>query len=306
MSELTVVIPTHNRVEVLGDCLRAVAAATPDGETIEVVVVDDGSTDQTRQLLAKAYPQVRVLHFEHARGPAAARNAGIAAADGPWCLIINDDTILDSAALGVFLAYRRGLARREVSVIGNIAPWPEQITAFEHWCSHGGSQFTHARIPPERYEDAGEDQFVTSNILVERDLLLAHPFDESFRYARYEDRELGYRLARRSGHRIHYLPAARSYHCHRLGFAEWLGKWKTFGAAAIHFASLYPEDTELRRALSIERAERTESFRSQPCSSRFRCSTTIISGTLPCSRMMISQFSRRSSRRFARCRSSRA
>ena len=266
MSLLSVLIPTYRRPDILPRCLQALRASDlPDGLSLDIVAVDDASGDQTQATLAAlAGPDLRVLTHERNRGPAAARNTGIAAARGDFTLIINDDTILAPDAVGHFWRYRAGLSQPAVTVIGNIAPWPQDMTAFEFWASNGGSQFTHARLPPERHVDAGEEEFVTSNMVVETALLRAHPFDESFLYARYEDRELGYRLARAAGHRIHYLPAARSWHCHRLYLRDWLGKWDKFSWAAVHFASLYPEDQTLRGKLSLVRAEQAAEFHLAP------------------------------------------
>ena len=91
--EVTVVIPTCNRWDMLESCgLRS--ALGQEGVELEVVVVDDGSVDGTSERLAGAADsRVRVVRHESSRGVAAARNAGIAAARGEWIAFLDDDDL---------------------------------------------------------------------------------------------------------------------------------------------------------------------------------------------------------------------
>ncbi|MCU0563274.1 MAG: glycosyltransferase, partial [Desulfobacterales bacterium] len=74
---VSVVVPTCNRAWCLAEALESVLAQGLTG--VELIVVDDGSTDGTPQLLAGYGESIRVLRQEN-RGVSAARNAGIAAA----------------------------------------------------------------------------------------------------------------------------------------------------------------------------------------------------------------------------------
>ena len=85
---ISVVVPTHNRKERLRRCLRALMAQ--DYPAYEVIVVDDGSTDGTDEMVRQEFPQVHYLRQEH-RGPAAARNRGIRAARGEIVAFTDDD-----------------------------------------------------------------------------------------------------------------------------------------------------------------------------------------------------------------------
>src|SRR5215510_2656492 len=91
--EVSVVIPTHNRLEVLAEVLQALEFQQ-GAPSFEVVVVDDGSSDGTSDWLRHrsfSLP-LRVLTQEN-RGPAAARNTGVAVASGRWVAFLGDDTV---------------------------------------------------------------------------------------------------------------------------------------------------------------------------------------------------------------------
>ena len=89
---ITVVIPTFNRHGVLSKALASVFAQTY--RPIEVIVVDDCSTDGTVQLLSISdFPEpVRIVTSTANRGPAAARNAGIELATGQYIAFLDSDT----------------------------------------------------------------------------------------------------------------------------------------------------------------------------------------------------------------------
>ncbi len=112
---VSIVIPTHNRWSLLSRAALPSALAQ-EGVDVEVIVVDDGSRDETSERLAGlGDARVRVVRHESPRRVAAARNSGIAAARGDWLAFLDDDDVwapdklrrqLDSAAAdGVSLAY---------------------------------------------------------------------------------------------------------------------------------------------------------------------------------------------------------
>jgi glycosyltransferase involved in cell wall biosynthesis len=96
---ISVVIPTHNRAELLLEAVRSVAAQTH--RDWEVVVIDDGSEPPvTASALVEAFgTRVRVLRHAAARGVPKAKNAGVLAARGEIILLLDDDDLLVPAAL---------------------------------------------------------------------------------------------------------------------------------------------------------------------------------------------------------------
>jgi glycosyltransferase involved in cell wall biosynthesis len=91
--EVSVIIPTANRWRLLSSCALPSALGQEDVEH-EVIVVDDGSTDRTAELVEElGHPRVRVLRHDARRGVSCARNTGIAAARGEWIAFLDDDDL---------------------------------------------------------------------------------------------------------------------------------------------------------------------------------------------------------------------
>lgn len=89
---LSVVIPTWNRAQLVRDAINS-ALNQREGE-VEVIVVDDGSTDATIDLLEKEFgPRIRLLRLQPRRGPGAARNAGAKIARGELVAFLDSDDI---------------------------------------------------------------------------------------------------------------------------------------------------------------------------------------------------------------------
>jgi glycosyltransferase involved in cell wall biosynthesis len=89
MPAVTVIIPTFNRARFLAEAVDSVLSQ--DFQDLEIVVVDDGSTDETLDIL-QTYPSVEVIR-QHRQGVSAARNAGIARAKGAFIAFLDSDDL---------------------------------------------------------------------------------------------------------------------------------------------------------------------------------------------------------------------
>lgn len=103
---LTVVVPVFNGAATLPRCLSALAEALPAGA--EVIVVDDGSTDETRALAEGDPSRPRVLHHETNQGTSAARNTGWRAAASPLVAFVDADMVIEPDALRVLVGVLEG------------------------------------------------------------------------------------------------------------------------------------------------------------------------------------------------------
>ena len=101
-NRISIVIPTHNRAPLLRRAL--VCAQSQTLRDREIVVVVDGSTDDTLSMLDAHFPNVKVVHHESPKGPSASRNAGIAAASGDWIFFHDDDDLMHPSHLAELLA----------------------------------------------------------------------------------------------------------------------------------------------------------------------------------------------------------
>ncbi|HLX06893.1 MAG TPA: glycosyltransferase family A protein [Thermoanaerobaculia bacterium] len=239
--EVTVVIPTHNRLEVLTEVLSALVRQE-GAPPFEVVVVDDGSTDGTAEWLRhRSFDLALRVFSQENRGPAAARNTGVAVAAGRLVAFLGDDTV---PAVGWLAAHRAAHRRHgddpRLAVIGYTG-WHRRmrLTAFLRYINEHGLQFGYALIRDP--EDVPFNFFYTSNLSLPRDLLLAEPFDLRFPYAAWEDIELAYRLKKTRGLHMIYEPSATVAHDHPTDLARFAARQERAGFCAVVFYRLHPE-----------------------------------------------------------------
>ncbi|MEM7050873.1 MAG: glycosyltransferase family 2 protein [Acidobacteriota bacterium] len=239
--ELSVVIPTYNRMDTLPEVLAAVEGQRADFE-FEVVVVDDGSTDGTAEWLAeRAFRRsAQVLRQDNA-GPARARNRGVEAARGRWVAFLGDDTVPEAGWLQNHRrAHRERGDARELAVIGYTG-WHRRmrLNPFLRYINDYGLQFGYRLIDDP--EKVPFNFFYTSNLSLQRELLVAEPFDLRFPYAAWEDIETSYRLHQRQGLRLIYEPRAEVAHDHPTSLARFAERQEKSGYSAVVFYRLHPE-----------------------------------------------------------------
>ena len=203
----SVVVPTYNRLPILRQCLAALEtqdlSTAPGVEGYEVIVVDDGSTDDTVAALHQATdPHLRLLQQDHG-GAALARNLGVKAARGNVIVFIDSDLVVVKDFLA---AHARALQR--------------------YWRRHGHrfcftygavintSNFARPTAEPYKLTDLSWAYFATGNVAIDRQLLLRSGlFDPRFCQYGWEDLELGERL-RKLGVVLVRCPEAVGYHWH--------------------------------------------------------------------------------------------
>lgn len=102
--DLSIVIVSYNTCALLRACLRSLLANAPDGPSRELIVVDNGSHDGSRQMVRAEFPDARLIESENV-GFAAGSNKGIAVARARYVLLLNPDTEVIGDALGALVRF---------------------------------------------------------------------------------------------------------------------------------------------------------------------------------------------------------
>jgi glycosyltransferase involved in cell wall biosynthesis len=100
--QVSVIIPTYNRSRYIAEAIRSVQAQTH--RDVEIIVADDGSTDNTRDIVSQFGQGVTYLQLPHRGQPAATRNAGLLAAEGEYVTFLDSDDLFLPGKLALQLA----------------------------------------------------------------------------------------------------------------------------------------------------------------------------------------------------------
>ena len=227
--ELSIVIPTRDRPEILALTLAALEGELRAHPSVEVVVVDDGSRTSLEPFLRDwAIRLPLTWRRQPPRGPAAARNLGASIAEGRALLFLGDDIIPQAGFVGHHLRFHREHPEPEAGMLGRVTWDPAvRVTPFLRWLENCGVQFGYAHLQPGERVDFR--YFYTSNVSLKRSLFeRAGGFDERFPLALYEDTECAFRLER-EGLQLVYRPEALGHHRHPTSFADAAAREKRKG-----------------------------------------------------------------------------
>ncbi|MCX6026986.1 MAG: glycosyltransferase family 2 protein [Chloroflexi bacterium] len=230
--ELSVILVTHQSREVLADCLRSIAAHPPPG-AYEILVVDNASTDGTREMLAADFPTAMVIANETNLGFAYANNQALRSAQGRYVLLLNNDSLILPGALGALVEFmeshpQAGIGgpkvlnangtlqmqcRRSFALpwdlfcyfTGLAALFPRSRLFARYLMTYMGEDETH-----EADAVSGSCMLIRREVMDQIGLL-----DERF-FAYQEDADYCFR-ARQACWQVHYVPAARVMHLGGMG-----------------------------------------------------------------------------------------
>ncbi|MGH2399680.1 MAG: glycosyltransferase family 2 protein, partial [bacterium] len=228
MPDVSVVIPTYNQSALLGECLRSLAGQTLARDRYEVLVVDDGSTDATPEVIRRAGAHARGMRLPANRGRSAARNAGVDQARAELIVFIDSDIIVRPDFLSRHVEtherYGPGILSR-----GPVIQIPDVGAA------------SRTRVPRLAASPAYLD---TANAGVRRATMRqVGMFDEKFPGYGWEDFELGMRL-RRLGVRRVFAPEAVAFHIqppmNGNAFSDLLRKEEARARSAVYFYRKVP------------------------------------------------------------------
>ena len=212
MPEVTIIIPNYNGKTYLETCLASLRTQTI--RDFRILVVDNGSTDDSLTFLAEQYPKVGVLALDKNYGFSAAVNRGIQAANTPYVLLLNNDTEAESGFVEALLS---GIRRspRIFSCQAKILDYNNREFldgAGDFYCVLGWA-FARGKGQPEQYYDKRERIFAScaGAAIYRREIFEEIGYFDERHFAYLEDMDVGYR-ARIRGYENYFEPAARVYH----------------------------------------------------------------------------------------------
>lgn len=228
VTDVTIVIPVHGNQEGVDRLLAAL------GE-VEAIVVDDASDEPIRVPVG-----VRSIRFDTNRGPAAARNAGTAAATTEFVAFLDSDTVPESGWLTMLLGHFAdpgvGIVAPRIVGLAQVcgAGEPEESVVAEY-----ANRFSSLDMGPREALVAPGSPIAylpSAAMIVRRDAFLG--FDESLRVA--EDVDLCWRM-HREGWRIRYDPIAAVGHDHRETLRAMLDRRRFYGTGGAELAVRHGE-----------------------------------------------------------------
>jgi glycosyltransferase involved in cell wall biosynthesis len=232
--DLSVVIASYNRRDLLRRCLDSLAGQTQDPGTFEVIVADDGSSDGTADMAEGLEVPFRLRTLRLVNGGwASAQNAGIEAATGGVCLCLDDDIVASPQLVAEHVkAHEAGQ-----SLVG-IGKLVHALPKTQDWYAHAYVQGWNEHIEDRSHRDPTWKDCFGANLSAPRAALI-----ETGGFATdipsVEDVELGFRLVA-AGCKLVFLPNAEAIHDDQKTVAQMIRDSERIGAAYVTVVERHP------------------------------------------------------------------
>ena len=241
---ISIMIPTYNRSKILSQTLLALNKVEYSKNKVEIIVVDDGSTDDTQEVLKKTIPKVKFKtrgYWQENKKLCAARNHAISKSKNEIIVSIDDDMLFEKDWLKLLV---EPFKDKKIGATGGPAIAPKEgITFLARACNHvlhsmvasggilGGSKKSLSTQFPN-----GGNMAVPKKVLDE-----VGWFDEHFRPG--EDLDLDYRILR-AGYKLKYIDEAFVWHLPRANIKGFIKQLFSWGYVKIKQFYRYPEYKE--------------------------------------------------------------
>ncbi|WP_370327773.1 glycosyltransferase [Euzebya sp.] len=227
MPTITVVLVNLDGEDMLGPCLDSLGRQTYDPDLVEVILIDNASTDGSVDMVRRRYPHVRVIVNDVNVGFAPAVNQGARLANGEYLALLNNDAEADPNWLVEAALYLMG--HEEVGCVASLILSEDRASvdyAGSAMAFNGMGYALHNSKPAHEIPGYAEPTlFASGGAMVTPTALFvdAGGFDESY-FAFFEDVDYGWRLWI-LGHETHFVPASKVLHRHhgtikRFGYAR--------------------------------------------------------------------------------------
>jgi GT2 family glycosyltransferase len=216
---VSIVIPTYNRKEKLIRLIESVLSSNYPKDKLEIIVVDDASTDGTYEEVKRNFPEVRIIHNEKELLLACSRNAGIRSCRGDYIFLIDDDNVVDKNCI---LELVEAMENSSNSPLGIVAPF---MYYYKHpnriWCAGVKmNMITSITSFPNRDKiDKGEFSSLVESpagapnaFMIKREVVeKAGLFDDKLFPIHYDEADFGERI-KKAGYKIVFNPKAKVWH----------------------------------------------------------------------------------------------
>ena len=224
---ITVVVVNLNGRDLLGPCLDSLVQQSYDEDLVEIILIDNASTDDSVSFVRASYPSVRILVNDSNVGFAPAINQAASVANGDYLALINNDAQADPNWLSAASAYLQG--HEEVGCVASVI-----LSEDRHTLDYAGSAMAfngmgyavgNTRAATEAPRQAQRTLFASGGAMMTPTSLFIDcgGFDDAY-FAFFEDVDYGWRLWV-LGHETHLVPTSRVFHRHhgtikRFGYAR--------------------------------------------------------------------------------------
>lgn len=226
LPKVSIIIPFYNQDNIAAQVINAVLSLDYPLKKLEVIIVDDGSTDNTNNILSDLRSEniINVFH-ETNRGRAQARNSGIRRSSGDLIGFLDGDMVVENSWLSEIVQVL--MDKNVFGCMGeSVPPGDYADSAMEkYFHSYWRGARKHGANKPIPFK-----RFLFNNTVVRKEALAkAGFFDETFQGYGGEDTDLAIRFWRLYPHGLRYCPDARVFHHHQRSIRSFCDDMQYFG-----------------------------------------------------------------------------
>lgn len=240
---VSVIIPTYNRSKILLKTLKALENQNYPKSNYQVVIADDGSTDNTsfeiRDFQKKSDLRIKYIKLSHVSS-CHARNAALTCSDYELILSIDDDIVTAPDFISEHARIHKEYSYKRDIIVSGYIKWPDawRASSFMKYIAEKGPLYGYGMIKNEL--DLPFAFLYSANFSIHKSVLIENGmFDERFSQY-FEDSELGFRL-KKKGLKIILNKKAAACHFHRVGIFSFLKRQELAGYSAVKFYLKCPE-----------------------------------------------------------------
>ena len=248
--KISVVLTTYNRAEYLKKALISLACQSLPKESYEIIIIDDGSTDKTREVISLMEPIMSLRYsYQQNSGLASAKNHGLFLSSGEIVLFLDDDDVSDHNLIEQHVMAHNSNPEQNIAVLGKtrIASNLQADPLMRYVTQKDPMLFCYQGL--NHQDELNYEYFWGGRTSCKRELLLKEGvFNPIFRFG-YEDIELGYRLNQQVGLTVVYWEHAINTMIRKIDFQSFVIRCRRQGESAWRYYAMHKMDIDIERYL---------------------------------------------------------